>query len=40
VVGTKHGCGIIPNGAAHDTPSRTVDPSVLIAELTHEAVHG
>jgi precorrin-3B synthase len=40
VVGTKRGCGIIENGAAQDTPSRTVDPSALIAELTHEAVHG
>lgn len=40
VVGTQRGCGIVPNGAAHDTPSRYVDPSALLAELTHEAVHG
>jgi precorrin-3B synthase len=40
VVGTRRGCGIVANGATHDTPSHYVDPSNLIAEIAHEAVHG
>ncbi len=36
VVGSEYGCGIVRHGTARATPSRYVDPSNLITEVTHD----